>query len=293
MPSFVARVAGFVFRTTGVFRKNFAGGPSMHKIIADARAAPVPAPSAKMQAKLDISCDMFEGRAVWTIAPKGHIGPKRLIYFHGGGYVYSAAQPHWDFLCHLADKHGISIIAPLYPLAPEDSAIETTDFALAFYRDLLTRHDPKHLAFGGDSAGGGLTAATLMAARDAGLPLPAKAILICPWLEANPAHPDQAIIEPRDAILTRRGISDAGKLYARDLPLSDPRVSPIHGDWSGLPPTLMFGGGNDILVTDARALKAKLPGVDYFEESGSMHVWPIFGFPESRRAQAQMAAFLL
>jgi epsilon-lactone hydrolase len=293
MPSLVARVAGFVFRTTGMFRKNFAGGPGMDAIIAAARAAPLPAPSQKMQAKLDISCDMFAGCPVWTIAPKGHTGLKLLIYFHGGGYIYSAAQPHWDFLCHLADKHGISIIAPLYPLAPEKSATETTDFALAFYRDLLTRHDPHHLAMAGDSAGGGLTASTLMAARDAGLPMPAKTILICPWLEADPSHPDQAIIEPRDAILTRRGISDAGKLFARDLPLTDPRVSPIHGDWKGLPPTLMFGGGDDILVTDARALKAKLPSVDYFEEAGSMHVWPIFVFPESRRAQAQMAAFLL
>ncbi len=293
MPSLVARVAGFVFRTTGVFRKNFAGGEGMSKIIAAARAAPLPEPSAKMRTKLDIRREMFEGRAVWHIAPKGQSSSKRLIYFHGGGYVYSAAQPHWDFLCHLADKHGVAIIAPLYPLAPEAEVVETTDFALAFYKDLLGRHDPADLAIGGDSAGGGLTAATLMAARAAGLPLPAKVILICPWLEVDPAHPDQALIEPRDAILTRRGISDAGKLYARDLPLADPRVSPIHGDWSGLPPTLMFGGGNDILVTDARALKSKMPSVDYFEEAGSMHVWPIFVFPESRRAQAQMAAFLL
>ncbi len=292
MPSMTARIFGFVFRTTGIFKKNFAGGPGMAAVIAAARAVPTEEPSAKMRAKLNITCDEFEGRPVWHISPVGHASPKRLIYWHGGGYVYSAAKPHWDFLCTMALKHGVAIIAPLYPLAPEADAVATTDFALSFYRHLLTQHDPANLAMGGDSAGGGLTAATLMAARDAGLPMPAKAILICPWLEADPAHPDQAAIEPRDAILTRRGISDAGKLYARDLPLSDPRVSPIHGHWDGLPPTLMFGGGDDILVTDARALKAKLPNVDYVEEAGNMHVWPIFIFPESRRAQARMAAFL-
>lgn len=292
MPSLTARIFGFVFRTTGIFKKNFAGGPSMDAIIKAARSMPTEEPSAKMRAKLNITRDEFEGRTVWHITPIGHSSPKRLIYWHGGGYVYSAAKPHWDFLGTMALKHGIAIIVPLYPLAPEADAVATTDFALSFYTHLLTQHDPSNLAMGGDSAGGGLTAATLMAARDAGLSLPAKTILICPWLEADPSHPDQAIIEPRDAILTRRGISDAGKLYARDLPLSDPRVSPLQGDWAGMPPTLMFGGGDDILVTDARALKAKLPSVDYVEEAGNMHVWPIFIFPESRQAQARMAAFL-
>ncbi len=292
MPSLSARIVGFVLRKTGYFKKNFAGGEGMSAIIAAARTLPLEEPSAKMRAKLDISTTEFQGRAVWHIAPKGHASAKRLIYFHGGGYVYSAAKPHWDFMCHLADKHGVSIIAPLYPLAPEVDAVATTAFALDFYRHVLTAHDAANLSIGGDSAGGGLTAATLMAARDAGLPLPANAILICPWLEADPSHPDQVIIEPRDAILTRRGIADAGALYAQKLPLKDPRVSPLHGSWAGLPPMLMFGGGDDILVTDARALSAKLADIDYVEEAGNMHVWPIFTFPESRKAQARIAAFV-
>ena len=292
MPSLTARVFGFVFRKTGVFRKNFVGGPNMGATIAAMRAAPPEEPSMKMRERLSITREEFEGRAVWHITPIGHSSPKRLIYWHGGGYVYSAAKPHWDFLCTMALKHGVAIIAPLYPLAPEADAVTTTDFALSFYRHLLSQHEASDLAVGGDSAGGGLTASTLMAARDAGLPLPAKAILICPWLKADPSHPEQAAIEPRDSILTLRGVADAGKLYARDLPVTDPRVSPIYGNWDGLPPILMFGGGDDILVTDARALKAKLPSVDYVEEAGNMHVWPIFIFPESRRAQARMAAFL-
>ena len=130
-----------------------------------------------------------------------------------------------------------------------------------------------------------------MAARDAGLPLPHRLILICPWLNADPSHPDQPGIEPRDAILTIRGIREAGALYAGPTGVADPRVSPIHGDWSGLPPILSFGGGHDILVVDARALKAKLPSVDYREMAGMIHDWPIFTFPESRAAQDQMAAF--
>ncbi|MFM2098524.1 MAG: hypothetical protein RLZZ366_63 [Pseudomonadota bacterium] len=292
MVSLTARIAGFILRTTGTYKKLFAGGPGMVATIAGARTVPIDVPSDKMRAKLDISTSEFGGRSVWHIAPKGHVSPTRLLYFHGGGYVYSAASAHWDFLCTMAHKHGVSIIAPLYPLAPESDATEITDFALAFYRDVLTRHDAGNIVMAGDSAGGGLAVATLMAARNSGVPLPAKAILICPWVEANPAHPDQARIEKRDAILTVQGIRDAGLMYARDLPITDPRVSPIHGDWSGLPPMLMFGGGDDILVTDARALKAKLPSIDYVEEAGNIHDWPIFVFPESRKAQARMAAFI-
>jgi acetyl esterase/lipase len=80
-------------------------------------------------------------------------------------------------------------------------------------------------------------------------------------------------------------------LYAGDLPLTDPRCSPIFGNWDGLPPILAFAGGDDILVTDSRALKAKVPSVDLTELAGMMHDWPIFSFSESRKAQAAMAGF--
>ena len=292
MPSLNARLFAFVLRSTGFVRRSFSGGAALDMAIATARAAPAQLPTAKQRARLDIREDQFEGRPVWHIAPKGKTEGRILLYFHGGGYIYAASNFHWAFLCHLAEKHGVSIIAPLYPLAPEHTADAVTGFALNLYRDVLTRHKPEDIVMGGDSAGGGLTAATLIAARDAGLPLPAKALLICPWLNAEPNHPDQIEIEPRDAILTRSGIADAGRRYAGKLPVQDPRVSPIHGNWQGLPPMLMFAGGDDILVADARALNAKLPGIAYEEAADMIHDWPIFTFAESRAAQARMADFI-
>ena len=292
MPSFRARVFGFILRTTGMVRKNFTGGPGMKERIAAARAAKPELPSLKQRAQLDITAEVFQGHDVWTIAPQGHSSARRMLYFHGGGYIYAASKFHWDFLCHLADKHGIAIIAPLYPLAPENDVARTTQFALDLYEHLLTRHKAADLVIGGDSAGAGLAAATLMAARDAGLPMPAKALLICPWLDAVPDHPDQVAIEKRDAILTISGIRDAGRLYAREAGTDDPRVSPIHGSWIGLPPLLAFGGADDILVVDARALKAKVPSVEYVEGAEMLHDWPIFVLPESRVAQARMAEWV-
>ena len=291
MASIQARAFAFILRTTGFVRKNFTGGPTLRQSIEKARQAPRQLPTAKQRAKLNILEEAFDGHPVWHIAPKQG-GSRTLLYFHGGGYVYAASNFHWGFLCHLAEAHNISIIAPLYPLAPEHSAETTTRFALDLYRHVLASHSVEDLVMGGDSAGGGLTAATLMAARDAGLPLPARALLICPWLNAEPNHPDQAIIEPRDAILTRSGIADAGRIYADTLPVQDPRVSPIHGDWSGFPPLYVLSGGDDILVADARALQARLPDHAYQEEAGMIHDWPIFTFPESRAAQKRMAAFI-
>ncbi len=144
----------------------------------------------------------------------------------------------------------------------------------------------------GDSAGGGLTAALAQMARDSGQPLPAALLLICPWLNLDPAHPDQLKTEPRDGILTISGIAEGGALYAGSLPLNDPRCSPLFGNWDSLPPILAFAGGDDILVTDSRALAAKVPSAEMIELAGMMHDWPIFSFSESRKAQATMADFV-
>jgi acetyl esterase/lipase len=117
-------------------------------------------------------------------------------------------------MAHMAEQHGWRIVAPLYPLAPAHDVAGTTGFALSFYKDFLARQAGAPFLMAGDSAGAGLTAATVIAVRDAGLTLPAKLILICPWLNADPSHPDQPQIEKRDAILTIPGIRDAGRLYA-------------------------------------------------------------------------------
>jgi epsilon-lactone hydrolase len=289
MPSFSARLVAFVLRTTGVFRRQFSGGPDFAKYQAKALAAPI-APPAKLSAKCTVSQSRFQDRDVWEFAPKSGTPNATILYWHGGGYVYPPGPPHWSFVATMAATHGWRVIVPCYKLAPFAEAAETTAFALDLWRDVAARTAGPVLT-GGDSAGGGLAAAVAMMARDAGAAMPDKLILICPWVEVDPAHPDQVMIEPRDAILTLRGIKEAGALYAGALGVTDPRVSPIHGNWEGLPPTLMFGGGDDILVTDARAVKAKLPSADYHELAGMIHDWPIFTFPESRAAQAQMAAF--
>jgi epsilon-lactone hydrolase len=291
MPSFAASLTGFILRTTGYYRRMYSGGPQFQKNIAKVREQRLAEPDGKMRQALNVERTEFGGRPVWHLEPKDRAPTAHVLFWHGGGYVYPATPVHWKFLAHMAQVHGWAITAPLYPLAPESNAIATTKWAVDFYRDFVAERGGQPFVMSGDSAGGGLTAALAQLARDEGLALPAALIPINPWLNLDPAHPDQASIEPRDGILTISGISEGGRLYAGDLPLTDPLCSPIFGDWDGLPPILAFGGGDDILVTDARALKAKLPSVDYVELPGMLHDWPIFNFRESRTAQSQMADF--
>ena len=289
MASLLAKVISSALRMTGVYRKQFAGGPDFMDRIAASRKNPF-LPNTKMRGQVSVSETQFEGRSVWTLSPKNRAPVAHLLYFHGGGYVYPAADVHWKFMAHMAEVHGVAVTAPLYPLSPEASAAEVTAFGLAVYEAFLASHDGPFI-MGGDSAGGGLTAVVAMAARDKGLRPAAGLLLVCPWLDGSGDHPDQVAIEKRDCILTLNGIRTAAQLYARDLPIEDHRVSPIHGEWHGLPPILCYGGGDDILVTDARALRAKLPDIRYIETAGLMHVWPIFFLRESRGAQAQIAEF--
>ena len=289
MASLLARVIGSVLRTTGIFRRQFSGGPDFMQRIAASRKNPY-LPTAKMRQQMVVTETQLEGRSIWTLAPKDRSPVAHLLYFHGGGYVYPAADIHWKFMAHMAQVHGIAVTAPLYPLAPEATAAENTAFGLAAYEAFLAKHDGPFI-MGGDSAGGGLTAVVAQMARDKGLRPAAGLLLVCPWLDGSGDHPDQMAIEQRDCILMVSGIRAAAKLYAGDLRVDDPRISPIHGEWHGLPPILCYGGGDDILVTDARALKAKLPDMRYIETAGLMHVWPIFFLRESRAAQVEMAEF--
>jgi epsilon-lactone hydrolase len=279
-------------RVTKLVSRRFQGGPHMDKVIRLARAAPLPLPTLKHRQRVDVRQEIVAGRSVWTISPKDRAPTGHLLFFHGGGYVFSAVAPHWDFYASLAERRGIAVTAPMYPLAPESGAAETTDWALAAYRHFLDGRDAPFV-MGGDSAGAGLASAVALMARDAGLRMPAGLLLICPWLDVSGSHPDQPMIEPRDSILRLRGIQDAGRLYARDMPLADARVSPLHGDWTDLPPVLMYGGSDDILVTDARALKAKLPSATYVEGHGLMHDWPLFFFKESKAARRAIADFIV
>lgn len=230
----------------------------------------------------------------WLISEGSTDDSPVWLYLHGGGYEVCSPRTHRSLTRPLARLIRGRLVAPDYRLAPEHPCPAAIEDAVAAYRALLDQGiDPSRIAIGGDSAGGGLTVATLCALRDAGEPLPATAVLLSPWVDLarvpEPAPLDylQPTLHPGPALG-----------YAGDLPLDDPRVSPIHADLSGLPPTLILAGGAELLLPDSLELTERMRAagveVELDVEPDEIHVYPLFGpvNPRARTANRRMAAWV-
>lgn len=295
LPSFVANAAAIVARLTGQ-RRQFAHEDALVRHVARGGAAVASRPTASMRRKFDIALETRHGHEVYTLAPRSGSPGGHVVYLHGGAYVNPISRWHWAFISRLADKLGMTFTVPLYPRAPAHDCAAASAFLLSVYRDLVAAHDAAGLVVMGDSAGGGLTMSLALQARTANLPGPAGLVLVSPWLDVAMSDPAQEEIERIDPLLMRPGLAAAGRWYAGAMAARDPRVSPIHGEIAGLPPTLLFCGTRDILLSDARRLVARAAAegvhVEYHEAQGLMHVYPLMVFPESRRAQERIVSFV-
>ena len=214
----------------------------------------------------------------------------QIFYLPGGGYVNPPSIFHWWFIARMVKILGVACTVPVYPLAPEHECEIGIAFAVDAYRQLVDEHGAQDIVVMGDSAGGGLALAMLQQAKT----MPAGLVLNAPWLDASVSDPSQIEIERGDFMLNRFTLRTWGRWWAGSRDLQDPLVSPLFGDLSNLPPTLMFCGSADILVADARRLAAAAPDkVRYVEEAGMMHVYPLMSFlPEARRAWTVIGSFL-
>ncbi|AZT84694.1 alpha/beta hydrolase [Marinobacter sp. NP-4(2019)] len=179
-----------------------------------------------------------------------------VLYLHGGGYIIGSPSTHRGITGHLARASGHTIIAPDYRLAPEHPFPAALDDAEAAYEGLLKDgHAPASIAIAGDSAGGGLTIALAMRLRDKGRPLPASLTVFSPWVDLTHDHLYSPECEP---VLQPRWIEKAARLYTGKEPRTNPLISPIHGDLSGLPPLLIQVGSEEILLNDAQRLSDRV-----------------------------------
>lgn len=179
-----------------------------------------------------------------------------VLYLHGGGYIIGSPSTHRGITGHLARASGHTIIAPDYRLAPEHPFPAALDDAEAAYEGLLKDgHAPASIAIAGDSAGGGLAIALAMRLRDKGRPLPASLTVFSPWVDLTHDHLYSPECEP---VLQPRWIEKAARLYTGQEPRTNPLISPIHGDLSGLPPLLIQVGSEEILLNDAQRLSDRV-----------------------------------
>ncbi|WP_339832231.1 alpha/beta hydrolase [uncultured Parvibaculum sp.] len=244
------------------------------------------------------SADLGGLGAEWAHAGDSGSGPV-VLYFHGGGYVVGSPVSHRHLTARLALAAGASVLSVAYRLAPEAPFPAAVEDGLKAYRWLLARGDaPERIALAGDSAGGGLAMAVLLAAKRDGLPMPAAAALLSPWTDLTCATATYASRAAADPMITQAGIREMAALYLDGADPRAPLASPNFGDLTGLPPLLIQVGSDEVLLDDARDLDARARAAGVAAElevwDDMIHVWHAFYqmLPEGERAIMRLGAWL-
>ncbi len=233
------------------------------------------------------------------LTPAGADQSSALLYFHGGGYALGSPSSHRHMVANIAAQAGISAVVPDYRLAPEAPFPAAVDDALKTYQWLLDDGvDPSSITLAGDSAGGGLTAATLVSIRDHGLPLPLAGVCISPWADMTNVAQSYETRAEADPIVTKASISRWTAAYLGDTDPRTPLASPAFADLNGLPPLLIQVGNDEVLLDDAKRLaeRAESAGVATTLEvwDDMIHVWHWFAeyLDEAGEAVARIAEFI-
>lgn len=236
--------------------------------------------------------------AEWTRTP-GAATDAALLYLHGGGYVIGSIASHRHLASELARASGMASLALDYRLAPEHAFPAAVDDALTGYRWLLAQGiAPARIAVAGDSAGGGLAVALLLAIKAAGLPQPAAAVAISPWVDLAGTGASMVTKAAADPMVQRDGLVEWGALYLGGASVETPLASPIHGDLAGIAPLLIQVGSEETLLDDAIRLAAvaghaRVP-VELVVAPEMIHVWHFFHpmLAPARAAIADAGAFV-
>ncbi|MEQ8232741.1 MAG: alpha/beta hydrolase [Gammaproteobacteria bacterium] len=239
------------------------------------------------------------GRPAEQLRAPGSSTDHVVLYLHGGGYVMGSPHTHRALAGELARVAAATVLLPDYRLAPEAPFPAAVDDALAAWRDLLEAgHAPQRLAIAGDSAGGGLAVATLLAAREAGLPMPAAAVALSPWADLCCDNDSYATCAASDPMIHPDDVRYMAERYLQGTDPHSPLASPNHADLRGLPALLVHVGRDEVLLDDAVALDAaaRRDGVVSTLEiwDDMIHVWHAFHpmLDEGREAIAGIGRFL-
>lgn len=220
------------------------------------------------------------------------------LFPHGGGYVAGSCITHRKIAAHMSMRSGLAVILPDYRLAPEHPFPAGLNDMLAVYESLRESDvEAKRIILMGDSAGGGMALALMLALRDGAQQLPRAAILLSPWTDIEAKLPSYDMNKSVDPSMTYRGLFDAGKLYFGDESPLHPYVSPILADLTGLPPMLIQVGGLEVMLDDSVVLadRARQFGVkcDLEVWTGLWHVWQqnVPDLPEANDALDKIGAY--
>ena len=248
---------------------------------------------------VEVRPDRVHGLAAEWLRPANAADERLLLYLHGGGYVMGCCATHRQLVSYIAAAAGVRALLPEYRLAPEHPFPAAIEDAVSLYRGLLRDgHAPQDIVIAGDSAGGGLSMATLLELRDAGDPLPAAACLLSPWLDLTGSGESMISNAASDPWFEPDYLPAVAERYCRADECSNPLVSPVFADLTGLPPLYIQVCADEILFSDSTRIaeRARAAGVTVDMETftGLWHVFQAFvrQVPESREAVARLAAYI-
>lgn len=253
----------------------------------------------KMPAQIEVSPVTIDGLPAEWILPSQATKDKLILYFHGGGYVIGSCQGHRSIVAKFVKGCEVGALLFAYRLAPEYPFPAAIEDSVAVYRWLLAEDvSHSHIVFLGDSAGGGLCLATLIALRDQGIPLPAAAVALSPWTDLKCTGESLRTKAKVDPLTWAESWTVFSKYYAGENDPCLPWISPLYGDLHGLPPIRIYVGENEVLLDDSTrfAEKAKDSGVDVTLKvgEGMFHCFPVCAplFPEAKEAMDEICTFI-
>ena len=232
-----------------------------------------------------------------VITAKGASSDRLVMHLHSGGYVMGSSTAYRNFACRLSEATSATVFLADYRLAPEHPYPAAVDDAVAAFRWCSRRHDASRTIISGDSAGGGLAIATLLALRDAKAELPAAGIAISPLLDLSGEGDSMRTNAATDPLIDRTMVVEMGKVYIGDIdPHQHPLASPLWGEHHGLPPLFLTASASEVLRDDAVRLAESVRRaggrVTVSLPDGMVHIWTLFPFlPEAANSLALIGKF--
>jgi acetyl esterase/lipase len=238
---------------------------------------------------LDEPFDEFD--AAWAV-PKDVEPDKAILYLHGGAYTAGCLAYARGFGGLLAEETKRKALCVGYRLAPEFPYPAALMDALEAYRRMLEFYAPKDILLAGESAGGGLCFCLCLKLKELGLPLPAKIVAASPWTDltmAEDRYPSER--ESADPVLSVEGLKYSAQMYAGER-VGEPTASPLYGDLTGMPPSLILAGAEELLLGDSVEMAEKLNAqgsvCQLHVEEGMWHAYVLYGIPEAKAALARI-----
>ena len=237
--------------------------------------------------------ETWNDRPVYTLR-KSDDYDKIVIYIHGGSFITNVTPTQLHYVDNIAQDTNAKVYVPMYPLAPTYTYKDTYALLETLYTSLLEQG--KSITIFGDSAGGGIALGFVEELNEKGIQVPDKLILMSPLLDITGTNEEAYENEAKDPLVTRYEVIMCGLAWAGDTDVFDYHVSPIYGDITNMPKTLVTMGSNEYLAKDIMKfygiMRDNKQDIKLLYGDGLFHVFPFYPMPESDEANGIIAAFI-